>query len=107
MTNFGYSTIATSQNGRVILPKSRPWNAPEHHFRELTVTNAKKTDIYSFGMLYLWILAYVPIWQSSTEYMLDASVGPCISLENLKHSDKLEEFACQLMESVPLAGLDV
>jgi len=87
MTDFGSSTIATGQEGRVILSKSRPWNAPEHHFGELKVTDAKKTDIYSFGMSCLWILADAPIWQSSTEYMLDASVGPRISLENLKHSD--------------------
>ena len=56
VTDFGYSTLTVGESGKVILPKSRPWNAPEHHFREFKVQEAKKTDVYSFGMLCLWFL---------------------------------------------------
>jgi serine/threonine protein kinase len=35
MTDIGYSTLAA---GKVLLPKSRPWNAPKHHFGEFKVS---------------------------------------------------------------------
>ena len=56
VADFGYITIAASEGGRVFLPKSRPWNAPEHHFEGFTSFKARKTDAYSFGMLCLWVL---------------------------------------------------
>jgi serine/threonine protein kinase len=108
VTDFGYSTLATSEDETVFLPKSRPWNAPEHHFGEFKVVEAKKTDVYSFGMLCLWVLlGSMPIQRSSTEYMFDTSTGPFTSLENLKYDDKVEHLANQLMELVPLAGLNL
>jgi len=105
VTDFGYSTLATGEEGSVFLPKSRPWNAPEHHYGEFTTTEAKKADIYSFGMLCLWVL-YQDISQNGTEYTFDVPTGPRTSLEHLKDDDKVEHIACQLMESVPLAGLN-
>jgi hypothetical protein len=40
----------------IFLPKSRPWDAPEHHFGEFSAPAAKKIDVYSFSLLCLWIL---------------------------------------------------
>ena len=56
VTDFGYSTLTVGESGKVFLPKSRPWNAPEHHFEGFEAHEAKKTDVYSFGMLCLWVL---------------------------------------------------
>ena len=56
VTDFGYSTLTVGESGKVILPKSRPWDAPEHHYGEFTEHEAKKTDVFSFGMLCLWVL---------------------------------------------------
>ena len=44
------------ESGKALLPKSRPWNAPEHHFGELEVQEAKRMDVHSFGMLCFWFL---------------------------------------------------
>jgi len=119
VTDFGYSTLvagetlatseplavgqlpAPGQAGRVFLPKSRPWNAPEHHYGEFTVAEAQKTDVYSFGLLCIWVL-FGKLLQNTTEYTFDASNGPLTSLEQLKHDDKMEQIANQWMESVPL-----
>ena len=38
------------------LPKSKPWNAPEYHHRGIPFLQAAKLDIYSFGLLCLWVL---------------------------------------------------
>ncbi|KAF8539361.1 kinase-like domain-containing protein, partial [Trichophaea hybrida] len=56
VADFGYSTLTAGARGKVYLPKSRPWNAPEHHVREFTAPDAKLTDVYSFGMLCLWVV---------------------------------------------------
>jgi len=108
VTDFGYSTFAASEAfvpggaGRVFLPKSRPWNAPEHHFGEFTVTEAKKTDVYSFGMLCLWILlGSTHISQMTQIVSFESSSGPLTPLEQLKADDKLERMAYKHMESLP------
>ena len=56
VADFGYSTLTVGESGKVLLPKSRPWNAPEHHFDGFQAHEAKKADVYSFGMLCLWVL---------------------------------------------------
>lgn len=55
VADFGYSTVS-AENGLVYLPKSVPWNAPEHHGRDFTFQTAIKTDTYSFGLVCLRIL---------------------------------------------------
>jgi len=112
VADFGYSTLGAGEAGRVFLPKSRPWNAPEHHFGGFTTYDAKKTDVYSFGILCLWVLfgnTYIPLdrMERPTELMsFHASTGPQTSLEQLKYDDKVEVLANTLMESVSLADFN-
>ncbi|KAL8658445.1 MAG: hypothetical protein Q9202_007562 [Teloschistes flavicans] len=50
LCDFGFSTIHAG--GRLIqLPYSWPWTAPEYHRRGFSLDYAKKTDIYSLGLL--------------------------------------------------------
>ena len=58
ITDFGYSTLFATDNDLVTMPKSDLWTAPEHHHRQVRPTQARKMDIYSFGMLCLWLLFY-------------------------------------------------
>ena len=107
VADFGYSTLAAGETRKVLLPKSTPWNAPEHHFGEFSVPEAKKTDVYSFGMLCLWVLfASMPRPPNVTQFTFDISTGPHTSLEDFKGNNKLEEIASQLIESVPLARMN-
>jgi serine/threonine protein kinase len=53
LTDLGYSAISVDDT---FLPKTWPWVAPEWNKRRFDVPRAKKTDIYSFGMLCLWIM---------------------------------------------------
>jgi len=107
VADFGYSTLAVGETAKVFLPKSRPWNAPEHYFGEFNVADAKKTDVYTFGMLCLWVLfGSMSLPQKNTEYTFDISDGPHTSLEYFKDDDKMEDIASQLMDSVSLADLN-
>ena len=114
VADFGYSTLTTGESGMVILPKSRPWNAPEHHLGEFKAHEAKKTDVYSFGMLCLWVL-FGDSLSDVPQTTADGSAGlisfdvPFLGgptlLEYLKDEDRLEHVANQLVESMP--GLNV
>jgi len=107
VADFGYSTLAAGEAKNICLPKSRPWNAPEHHFGEFTTHDAKQTDVYSFGMLCLWVVSGgAPILQNNTEYTFAASTGPRTMLEQLKYDDKLEQIANQLIDSIPPAEVN-
>ena len=115
VADFGYSTPTVGKAGKVLLPKSRPWNAPEHHFGEFEVQEAKKTDVYSFGMLCLWIL-FENRLSNFQQTTADGTTGfisfdipffrsPPTLLECLKNEDRLEGVANHLLGSLP--GLNV
>ena len=116
VADFGYSTLIVGESGKVFLPKSRPWNAPEHHFGEFSAQEAKMTDVYSFGMLCLWLLfgnRLSDIPQTSADgtaelILFNAPLlqidGPTL-LEILKDEDRVEDIANHLVESMP--GLNV
>ena len=126
VADFGYSTLVASEDlatsghlatsgdlapsatARVFLPKSRPWNAPEHHFGEFTATGAKMTDVYSFGMLCLWVLfgsAHTVCMSKGISF--DASTRPRTRLEQHKNDDELETIANQLIDSMPQPNFSV
>ena len=58
VTDFGYSTLFSTDNHPIIMPESGIWTAPEWHHREILPRQARKMDAYSFGMLCLWLLFY-------------------------------------------------
>ena len=115
VADFGYSTLTVGESGKVLLPKSRPWNAPEHHFGEFKTDEAKKTDVYSFGMLCLWVL-FGDRLSDFPQTTADGVTGlisfdaphfrsrPTL-FECLKDEDRLGYIANQLLGSMP--GLDV
>lgn len=56
ITDFGFSNCFQDDNELISMPKSEPWNAPEHHNSEFLPEQAKQMDVYSFGMLCFWLL---------------------------------------------------
>ena len=57
VADFGFSTIFNSQS-TVLMPKSGHWTAPEWHHRGFTPASAMKMDVYSLGVLSLWLIFY-------------------------------------------------
>lgn len=58
VTDFGYSTIFSTDDDQIAMPKSGLWTAPEYHHRQFLPKQARKMDVYSFGILCLWVLFY-------------------------------------------------
>lgn len=58
VTDFGYSTRYMKEGDRIMLPISVPWNAPEidRINRSWSPDEAKKTDMFSFAALCIWLL---------------------------------------------------
>jgi len=56
MADFGFSTGFQGENDKISFPRSRPWNAPEYHDRYFFHEEAKRMDVYSFGLLCFWFL---------------------------------------------------
>jgi serine/threonine protein kinase len=57
VADFGFSTHFHSELEDLIqMPESIPWTAPEYHRRRFTSQSAQAMDMYSFGMLCLWLL---------------------------------------------------
>lgn len=56
VTDFSYSCLGKSEGGVVKLPKSEPWHAPEYVSGGVKIEDAKLMDVYSFGMICLWLL---------------------------------------------------
>jgi hypothetical protein len=75
-------------------------------FGEFKVSEAKMTDVYSFGMLCIWVLfgnnlSVIPTCSPEcvTEFVsFDTSTGSRTSLEKLKDADILERIANQLID---------
>ncbi|KAJ4424692.1 hypothetical protein N0V82_000620 [Gnomoniopsis sp. IMI 355080] len=108
VADFGYSTRCANESCPLKLPISFPWNAPEHDrlAREWTPAQAKKADIYSYGLLSFWLLFHPWLCgqrseghccpstaseaQSSSEVALD-------TLVQLKRNGELQQKAKELM----------
>ena len=58
INDFGYSSVFATDRDPLRMPESGLWTAPEQHHREILASQAKKMDIYSFGVLCLWIFFY-------------------------------------------------
>jgi serine/threonine protein kinase len=56
VADFGFSTHFYGEQNLISMPKSVPWSAPEHRHRYFCPQDAKAMDVYSFGMLCLWLL---------------------------------------------------
>ena len=56
VADFGYSTRFCGEQDLIKMPISYPWNAPEYLPRGFHSLKAKKMDVYSFGLVCLWLL---------------------------------------------------
>ena len=104
LADFGYSTLTAGEMQTIRLPKSTPWNAPEHqHGKNSNISEAKKADVYSFGLLCLWANRSAGASLTSTTIGSDADLGSfCGSsalhtIEQLKNGGGLENAAQKLI----------
>ena len=93
VADFGFSTRFRGDRDLISMPKSIPWNAPEHHHRSFEPSAAKKMDVYSFGMLCVWLVFGAT---SSATILLPPQTlrdkGQFISFEELSQEQNLLQY---------------
>ncbi|KAF2809498.1 uncharacterized protein BDZ99DRAFT_571301 [Mytilinidion resinicola] len=96
VSDFGYSSLRTSNEGQINLPESWPWTAPEILIENTTTfACAKSADIFSFGMLCVWILF---VGSTSTQAMetkrpQETNASLDYILSGLKKDSQLLDYA--------------
>ena len=97
-----------SEDDLVSMPMSWPWCAPEHTHHQFQPAQARKMDIFSFGMLCVWVLfeKYLSRITSlpqearwAKQYFDDKEErNPSLRvLDDLKQADELAMIAKQLV----------
>jgi serine/threonine protein kinase len=99
LTDFGY---AMSSGNDTYLPYTWPWVAPEWHPRPFGLLQAKKADIYSFGMTCLWLLfanspAKVGSMTVSEAAMPPDETSQRTAVDLMRQGDDLPDFARKLV----------
>lgn len=56
VTDFGYASRFANEDDLIHVPKTEPWNALEHTYDKVTPAQAQKMDVFSFGMLCMWVM---------------------------------------------------
>lgn len=69
LIDFGYSCFGSTDDDLVWLPFSPPWTAPEHEWKEYTLSAGKRMDVYSLGMTVAYLI-FRSHWQ-----LISRSVG--------------------------------
>lgn len=64
LTDFGYSCFGAQDSDIVSLPYSGIWSPPEYHDRGLELRAAKKADMFSFGLTFVYLLFYWEVWDN-------------------------------------------
>ena len=109
VSDFGYSAVVIDDQ-KIGLPVTWPWNAPECDERWwFTFLEARKTDLYSFGLLCLWILFKDNLPEDLTSIKNDTcdKYGNSFYwVDNLKQSGSLQSFARDQVEQITTLSSD-
>jgi serine/threonine protein kinase len=106
--DFGFATRFLNQDDKFSLPRSKPWAPPENYSSrcKFNKSQAKKADIFSFGMLCAWILlndyltkrTSIPEEASwATSYIICDDVDSIEVIGSLKDDNKLSLFFQQVI----------
>jgi serine/threonine protein kinase len=113
VADFGYSTIYTSSDPTITVSRTIPWHAPEvgERTNRFLHLDAIRTDIFSFGMLCLWVLfrdEFANQFGTTLDFAddrkpLESNPGSLFkTITILKHQDRLRHFCQNLIQSLSL-----
>ena len=92
VADFGFSTYFGGEQSLIKMPQSEPWNAPEYHCRHHEPRAARAMDVYSFGMLCLWLIFGQNIAVSPTLSPPAESNREYVNFEETFQVQKLESW---------------
>jgi serine/threonine protein kinase len=87
VTDFGYSTRFAGENDYILMPRSWPWDDPKWT-SECKPAQARKMDIFSFGMLCFWVLFEKSLSGVGASPEEALSSGECVPNTSKKNASK-------------------
>lgn len=94
VTDFGYSTFFAKPGDKILMPQTRFWVAPEYCKGQLVDREAaQKMDVYSFGLLCLWLILYNDCRSNTATLYADLESGTPpveVAMQKLQGRDDLE-----------------
>jgi serine/threonine protein kinase len=110
MTDFGYSSPYSNEEDRVMISRTRPWEAPEYDKYDpqgANPANARQTDVFSFGLLCVWILFEEYLSKTKplpkeAEWARSALQTPSSFIDmvqGLKNRNELTRLSCDLLST--------
>lgn len=97
VSDLGYSVHLDCDDTLIKMPLSKPWHAPEWHHRVYRFPEIVKMDLYSYGMVCLWLLFGQECLDSGINFDI-SSPSACRDLEKLKSEDRLLSLATDLAD---------
>ncbi|KAK4224631.1 hypothetical protein QBC38DRAFT_484994 [Podospora fimiseda] len=100
LNDFGYATAGVGADKHVILPFSNGWNAPEvkESGMRFTLSEAKKTDMFSMGLIGLWLVKSL-ISPTSTGHGWATTIQEHVKADSLySHCQESLDMAEQVLD---------
>ncbi|PVI08328.1 kinase-like protein [Periconia macrospinosa] len=108
VNDFGFATMFLDERDAKAMPRSPIWSAPEWHDRSFLLDAAKKMDVFSFGMLCLWLLSDIDLAEDVPSYPEWTNPpGQFISFDERRplHQNCFELWKLQHLDNfIPLAA---
>jgi serine/threonine protein kinase len=93
LTDFGHSCLGKDENDPIYLPRSRPWNDPNWDDECFEIHEAKRMDIYSLGMVCLFVLCHsTHTWSSSEPTTTIPGYDRPISFQSIWEERNIDVF---------------
>ena len=103
ITDLGHSAHFRDDDEYGFMPCFMPWQAPEWHHQKHTFSSMLKMEIYSFGLVCLWLLFNEQLCENDILFDFNAETQSC-SLESKKRNSLqylAEKLACNATNSLP------
>lgn len=104
LIDFAYSCFGAGVTSRVFLPRTSPWTlAPEWHPRGFSLAAAKRLDVFSYGMLCVWIL-----FQQQISILFGKPGETCVEdlLQDLKAKKQILHAVQAIIQDLDLEDLE-
>ena len=92
--DLGHSIRLLNDDETELMPQSLPWQAPEWHHRGFTFAEMMKMEVYSFGLICLWVLFYEKLQENGITLVANSIL--CTSPLERKARDDLSDTATRL-----------
>lgn len=98
IADLGHSVQLKNESDFIFMPRSEPWDAPEWHHRAHRLADTFKMDVYSFGMVCLWLLFSERLTEEGITFKFQCiGSDDLVHLTDLKSGDGLGAIATSLI----------